>query len=76
MLAVNIRKLLLTQIIFRPYLAAGMTAIDIGCGMGFFTISMANMAGEQGMVIAVDLQPQMLKGMLERAGMAGMENIT
>ncbi|WP_432455732.1 MULTISPECIES: class I SAM-dependent methyltransferase [unclassified Agarivorans] len=42
------------------YIRPGNTVIDIGCGPGFFTIPMAELVGETGQVIAVDLQPQML----------------
>ena len=31
-----------------------MTALDVGCGVGWFSIPMARMVGEQGRVIAVD----------------------
>jgi ubiquinone/menaquinone biosynthesis C-methylase UbiE len=38
----------------------GMTVVDIGCGLGFYTREMARMVGEKGQVIAVDFQPEML----------------
>lgn len=44
-----------------PYLKPGDTAIDIGCGPGFFTIPMAEMVGSSGTVIGVDLQKEMLE---------------
>jgi ubiquinone/menaquinone biosynthesis C-methylase UbiE len=50
------------QKILSPYLHKGMTALDYGCGPGFFTIDMAVMVGESGRVIAADLQ----EGMLDR----------
>jgi len=43
----------------------GMTAVDIGCGLGFYTVEMARMVGEKGRVTAVDFQPEML-GFTER----------
>lgn len=58
--------------IFAPYLKAGMTAVDIGCGMGYFSIGMAHLVGDKGKVIAVDLQQQMLDVLVERAGKAGV----
>jgi len=61
--------------IVAPYLSEGMTAMDIGCGMGFFTIPMAGITGGQGKVIAVDLQPEMLAGLQKNAQKAGVENI-
>jgi len=46
--------------ILRPYLREGMTAIDLGCGMGYFSRAMAKMVGDAGMVISLDLQKEML----------------
>ena len=43
-----------------PYLRPGMTAMDIGCGPGFFTLAMARMVGSGGRVIAIDMQQEML----------------
>ncbi len=45
----------------------GSTALDIGCGMGHFTLGMAKMVGDQGRVIAVDIQEQMLERVKRRA---------
>lgn len=53
--------------IFKEYLFPGMTAIDIGCGMGFFSIGMAHIVGEDGRIISVDIQQQMLNTLRRRA---------
>ncbi len=53
--------------ILRDYIQEGMTVADIGCGMGYFTIPMAKMAGINGRIIAVDLQKEMLNGLDKRA---------
>jgi len=58
--------------ILAPYLLTGSTVIDLGCGMGYFSIPMAALVGEQGKVIAVDLQEQMLVGLRGRADKAGL----
>jgi ubiquinone/menaquinone biosynthesis C-methylase UbiE len=50
-----------------PYLAPGDTALDVGCGSGFFTRAMARMVGETGKVIAVDVQEEMLEALREKA---------
>lgn len=50
--------------ILAPYVREGMTALDIGCGPGFFTVAMAELSGGSGRVIAADLQ----EGMLKRLG--------
>jgi len=48
--------------ILRNYVKEGMTALDLGCGGGFFSIPMAEIVGESGKLIAVDVQ----EGMLEK----------
>lgn len=48
------------QRILSPFVATGMTAMDIGCGPGFFTIELARLVGSTGRVVAVDLQDGML----------------
>ena len=52
--------------ILKPYIKAGMTVLDFGCGNGFFTVEAAKLAGEKGKVIAVDLQQEMLDLLAER----------
>ncbi|MCP1100983.1 ubiquinone/menaquinone biosynthesis C-methylase UbiE [Aequitasia blattaphilus] len=61
--------------ILGPYLKAGMTALDIGCGMGYFTIPMAKMVGDNGKVIAVDLQQKMLAGIQQNAQKSGVDQL-
>jgi len=62
----NPRKLL------GPYIEEGMTAVDAGCAMGFFSMPMARMVGENGKVICVDLQERMLRVLKKRAFRAGL----
>jgi len=50
----------------------GQTVLDIGPGMGYFTIPLAKMVGPSGIVIAADLQRQMLDGLRRRAEQAGL----
>jgi ubiquinone/menaquinone biosynthesis C-methylase UbiE len=58
--------------LLEPFLHEGMTAVDYGCGMGYFTLPMARMVGPHGKIIAVDLQEKMLGEMQKRAGRAGL----
>ncbi len=60
------------QEILGPYARRGMTVVDLGCGMGFFSIALAHMVGDQGRVIAVDLQQQVLDVLEKRARKAGV----
>lgn len=50
----------------------GCTALDIGCGMGHFTMGMAKMVGDHGRVIAVDIQEPMLERVRRRARHQGL----
>jgi ubiquinone/menaquinone biosynthesis C-methylase UbiE len=59
--------------ILRSYIVEGNTVLDIGPGMGYFSIPIAKMVGEKGKVIAADIQPEMLKALQKRAKKAGVE---
>jgi len=60
------------EVILAPYLRPGMAAMDFGCGMGFFSIPIARIVGDDGRVIAVDLQQKMLDVLRKRATKAGV----
>ena len=60
------------QRILHGLVVDGDTAVDLGCGPGFFTLPLARMAGEAGTVIAVDLQQEMLDRLRLRAERAGL----
>ncbi len=59
--------------IIKPYVGKGSTVLDLGCGMGYFTIPLARLVGEEGQVIALDIQEQMLSALRRRAKRAGLE---
>ena len=54
----------------------GMTICDMGCGNGFYALQLATMVGPKGRVLAVDIQPEMLKLLRVRMEQQGIENIT
>ena len=58
--------------ILGEHVRTGMKVLEIGPGMGFFSLPMAEMAGPSGKIIAVDIQPRMIKRLEERARRAGM----
>lgn len=62
------------QRILAPWVRPGQTAADIGCGPGFFTLDMARLVGDQGKVIAVDLQAKMLEIVKKRAEKAHLSD--
>jgi len=53
----------------------GMTVCDMGCGNGFYSLKMSKMTGPKGRVLAVDIQPEMLKMLKQRAEKANVANI-
>jgi ubiquinone/menaquinone biosynthesis C-methylase UbiE len=56
-------------------LKAGQTVCDFGCGNGYHTLQLAKRVGPHGVVYAVDIQPEMLELMSERAESRGLTNI-
>lgn len=73
LLANPLRKLVQDPVkILSPYVKPGMTALDIGPGMGFFSLPMAEMVGAQGKLVCVDLQEGMLQRLARRAQKAGV----
>ncbi len=74
-LDISIRKIFHNpRKILQPYITDGMTVLDLGCGPGFFTIEMAELAGISGKVTAADLQEGMLEKVLVKIRKSGIQN--
>jgi ubiquinone/menaquinone biosynthesis C-methylase UbiE len=58
--------------ILAPYISHGMSVLDIGCAMGYFSLPLARMVGEQGKVICIDVQEKMIQSLVKRAKKAGL----
>ena len=58
--------------ILGPHIQEGMTVLEPGSAMGFFTLPMARMAGPRGKVVALDVQQGMLDKLERRAARAGL----
>lgn len=56
-------------------LSKGDSIADIGCGPGFFTIPAAEIVGESGVVLAADIQGEMLSAVRSRAAEHGLTNV-
>ncbi len=54
------------------YVRPGSTVIDIGPGMGYFTIPLAKLVAPTGRVIAIDVQAKMLEALANRARRSGV----
>ena len=59
--------------ILLPYVKKGDTVLDAGSAMGFFSLPMAQLIGETGHVVSVDLQEKMIRGLKRRAVKNGVE---
>ena len=60
--------------ILGPYVREGMTVLEPGPAMGFFTLELARLVGPGGRVVAVDLQEKMLATLRRRAQKAGLSD--
>jgi len=70
-----LRKLLQNpRKVIEPYIHAEMTVVEIGPGMGFFTLEIAKKVEASGRVIAIDIQPQMLERLEQRAAKANLRD--
>jgi len=58
--------------VLAPYVKEGMTVLDFGSAMGFFSIPLAQMVGPAGKVICIDMQEKMLARLKKRAQKAGV----
>ena len=53
----------------------GMVVCDLGCGNGYWTLPMAKKVGSQGVVYAVDIQPEMLQKLRQRSDRFQLKNV-
>ena len=63
------------DLILRGLVQPGQAVLDIGCGMGYFSLPLARLVGEKGTVICVDMQAEMLEATRRKAAKAGLDSI-
>jgi len=56
-------------------IAPGMTVVDIGAGTGYFEKRLAEAVGPDGHVLALDVEPDMIRYIRERAQREGTPNV-
>jgi SAM-dependent methyltransferase len=69
------RKLQIERVMDVLGIREGSAVADIGAGSGWFTVRAARRAGEKGAVYAVEINPDYLKHIEERAGQEKLLNI-
>lgn len=68
-----LRKLLHDpEAILAPHIRPGSNVVDLGAGMGYFSIPMAKLVGAMGHVTAIDIQTKMLSVLARRAQRQGV----
>jgi len=58
--------------ILAPYVRPGMTVLEPGCGMGWFTVEIARRVGSEGRVVCADVQERMIRALRRRVRRAGV----
>jgi len=68
--------------LFRPparflakYVSPGNTAVDLGCGPGYFTLPMAKIVGARGRVHAIDFDPKAIERVKRKADRQGINGL-
>ena len=61
--------------ILGPYVGRGETVVDVGCAMGFHALDLARMVGPEGRVLCLDIQQEMLDGLMKRARRKGLDGV-
>ena len=64
----------LPESILGEFVSPGDTAVDIGCGLGYFSIALAELVGPTGRVVAFDVQAQMVERARHRAERKNLGN--
>ena len=71
-----LRKLIHNPVkILAPYVKKGDSVLDLGPGMGYFTIPLCAITGNDGLVYAVDVQKEMLERIERRAKRNNISNL-
>ena len=61
--------------ILAPFVHSGATVIDVGSAMGFHSLDLARLVGPEGRVVCLDIQDEMLEGLMRRARRKGLDGI-
>ncbi len=65
-----------SQLIDGMGIKAGITVADIGAGNGYYTVRLSPLVGENGRILAQDVMPKYLAGLLKRVRDLKLGNVT
>ena len=64
-----------TKILQGADIHPGQIVLEVGCGTGFFTIPAAQLIGDQGCLLAMDVLPASVEMVAEKVQAANLENV-
>ncbi|MCK4470077.1 MAG: class I SAM-dependent methyltransferase [Desulfobacterales bacterium] len=53
----------------------GQTVLEVGCGTGFYTVSAAQLIGDQGCLVAMDVLPVAIERVSKKVQTANLKNV-
>jgi ubiquinone/menaquinone biosynthesis C-methylase UbiE len=76
LLASPLRRLVHDPVkILGPHVRTGMTVLDVGSAMGFFSLPLARLVAPDGRVLCVEMQERMLRVLERRARKSGVQDL-
>ncbi len=64
------------RILQAAVLQTGQKVLEIGCGSGFFTMHVAPMIGDQGILTSIDIHPAAVAETKKKVSRLGLKNVT
>jgi ubiquinone/menaquinone biosynthesis C-methylase UbiE len=64
-----------TRILQGADIRPGQTVLEVGCGTGFFTLPAAQLLGDQGSLVAMDMLPMSVQAVTKKVQTANLKNV-
>jgi demethylmenaquinone methyltransferase/2-methoxy-6-polyprenyl-1,4-benzoquinol methylase len=64
-----------TRILQGADIRPGQTVLEVGCGTGFFTLPAAQLLGDQGSLVAMDMLPMSVEAVTKKVQTANLKNV-